>query len=126
MSLLIIYISEMEKFDADLVHRFLNTCPGVYNIKENPDERARLMAQYDFGRDSTIFDLGTDLKAIAISGTGIASLQLCCMFQAAYPKPLHVMDEAYCFDLVISDFGNATELGEAMLAAEKKAMEEAG
>ena len=125
MSLLIIYISHTETFDADLVLEFLNTCPGVYNIKESPDERARLMAQYDFGQDSTIFDLGTDLKAVAISGTGIASLQMCCMFQAAYPKPLHVIDEAYCFDLEISAFNNAVELGEAMLAAENKAVEEA-
>jgi hypothetical protein len=125
MRRLLIYISETEKFDAELVRRFLNCTPGVHGVRERPDDIALLMANYDFAGDITLFELKEDLETVAIGGTGIASLQMCCMFQAAYPKPLHVIDEAYCFDLVMSDFDDASALGEAMLFAEKQAMEEA-
>ena len=83
----------------------------------------RLDAQYDFNDDSTIFDLGSDLKAVAISGMGVASIRLCYMLQQLYPLSLHVIDEAYCFDLVVSDFRNAEELGAAMLMAQNGAVE---
>jgi hypothetical protein len=63
MSLLLIYLSETEKFNADLVRKFLNTCPGVYNIKERSDERTLMTAEYDFDGDSTMFDLGADFQS---------------------------------------------------------------
>ena len=118
MSSLILYLSQSESFDADVVIEFLRNCLGVYNIKQNPDERVRVTAHYDFGGDTTHFYLGAGLKSAGISGTGTASLAFCCMLQSSYPKPIHVIDQSYCFDLVISDFNSVSGLGEAMRDAE--------
>jgi hypothetical protein len=122
----LIYISETDKFDQALVHEFLTSCPGIHGLRERPDESALYIAHFDFGGDTSLFKLKEDLETIVIRRTGISGVQLCYLLQAFYPKPLHVIDEAYSFDLTISDFGNANELGEAMLAAEKKATEETG
>lgn len=117
MSRLLIYISETEKFDEHLVHDFLKSCPGVSAIQERPDELARWMAEFEFENDSALFECKSDLETVVVSRTGGAGIQLCYLFQAFYPKPLHVIDESYSFDLVIRDFGTVVELEKAMVAA---------
>src|SRR5947209_1591831 len=122
----LIYISEAERFDHALVHDFLTSCPGMHGLRERPDKSALYIAHFDLGGDASLFELKADLETIVIRRTGIAGVELCYLLQAFYPKPLHVIDEALTFDLTISVFGNANELGEAMLAEEKKAAGETG
>jgi hypothetical protein len=126
MSFLLVYIGETENFDPELVRSFLHTCSRVSEIKEHCDERSLYTAHFDYADDSTIFDLHSNLETVSISGTGFASIQLCHLFQASYPKPLHVIDEGYNFDLVIRDFGSARELEEAMVREWNKPAEESG
>jgi hypothetical protein len=120
----LIYLPEFAKFDQLLVQEFLESCPGIHGLRENPDEFARYIADFDFDGDGSRFELKADLETVVIRRTGIAGVQLCYLFQASYPKPLHVIDEAYCFDFPISDFSTAGELEKAIIAAQQKAFEE--
>ncbi len=122
----LIYVSEAVKFDRVLVHEFLKSCPGIHGLQENPDEFALYIAHFDFEGDASLFELKADLETVVIRMTGAAGIQLCFLFQAMYPKPLHVIDEAYCFDLVILDFATVADLRKAMIEAQQKAFEENG
>ena len=114
----LIYISGTEEFDRVLIHDFLISCSGIYGLQECPDELALYIAHFDFSGDTSLFELKADLKTILIRRTGVAGIELCYLLQTFYPKPLHVIDEAYSFDLTIADFSNATKLGEAMLVVQ--------
>jgi hypothetical protein len=125
MSNLLIYISETDRFDAKLLDNFLKTCQRIHGIRESPDEFALFTAHFDFADDTAMIEIKANLETVVISRTGVAGLQLCYLLQAFYPRPLHVIDEGYSFDLVMRDFRSAAELREAILAAENKAMDEA-
>ena len=120
----LIYISEADRFDPVLIREFLTSCHGVHGLRERPDESALYIAHFDFAGDASFFELKADLETVVIRRTGVAGICLCYLFQASYPKPLHVIDEAYDFDLLISDFSSADELGKAIIAAQQKAFEE--
>ncbi len=75
------------------------------------------MADFEFDGDAAQFELHENLKSVVIRRTGLAWLQLCWLFQKFYPKPLHIIDQAYSFELMISDFRSPDELRKAMLAA---------
>ena len=78
---------------------------------------AALDAEFMFGGDRTVIELKEDRETVALSGTGVASVQMSFLLQSIYPEPLHVIDDGYGFDFVIRDYETAQQLADAIYAA---------
>ena len=121
MNGIILYISDERDFDRDRVIQVLSSIDGIYfdNIegaKRNPSIDT-IEGVYDYRGDSTIFTFkanSADTGDIWFRGSGPAAVDLAFRIQQGYPEPIHVIDQAYNFDLVISDFDSADDLSDAM------------
>jgi hypothetical protein len=125
MSSLLIYISLQERFELGRLRAFLEQCPGVSNIRESEVPSAVLTANFTDRPDATIVDVDAKLQTVNTSGSRVVNVQFAFLLQQSWPMPLHVIDEGYSFDLVIRYYESAWELQEAMIAATKRAIEEA-
>jgi len=104
MRFFLLYLGEKIKFDENLILQILKAMPGASKVKVGQFIGACIEASFDFEDDSTIIRLKPDRETIAISGVGKASLQAAYRLQSEYPKPIHMIDADYSFDVVLSEF----------------------
>ena len=108
MSFLLLYIDEGCKFDKQAVTSAIRSLNGAKLVR--PDDDCLCMYDYAKGNDATTIRLMKDKETIAIDGTGDASLYAALHIQAHYPEVIHMIDEAYSFDLVLRGIGSLGEL----------------
>ena len=118
MNGIILYISDERDFDRDRVIQILLSIDGIYDDNVEGAKRDSsidmIEGEYDYRGDSTIFMFKTDTGDISFRGSGPAAIDLAFRIQQRYPEPIHVIDQAYNFDLVISDFDSADDLSDVM------------
>jgi hypothetical protein len=100
-------------FDADDVRRSLTSLAGVTNYREGKETGLGDLVQCDCDYacedDWTRVSVSKDLKAIALSGTGTASLGLALEFQKHYGKELWLVVSESPSDKVNLATGSSVE-----------------
>ena len=121
MNSLLLFIDKYQKFDRENALRLLLSIEEIYfdNLaaaRRDPFVNV-IEGFYDYDGDNTIVTFQADsvgMGTIWFRGTGPAAVDLVFRIQQGYPEPLRVVDQAYNFDLLVSDYGSAAELSDAM------------
>jgi hypothetical protein len=116
--LLYIDLSTPRTFNADAVERTVVAAGAI----QCASSEAMCIAVFDYrlGDDMITIRIPRDLVTIDLDGTGVASFDIAWRLQQNCPEPIHVIDEQYNFDFVISDF----ESLESLMRASNDAMNE--
>lgn len=141
MNGLLLYISEewdfdrdcviqMRDFDRDRMIQILSSIDGIYfdnleSAKRDPSIDV-IRGSYEYRGYSNDFTFMSDSSNFWIRGSGPPAVDLAFRIQQGYPEPIHIIDEGYIFDLVISDFDSADDLSDAMDKASHEAAQEDG
>src|SRR5438128_2729982 len=113
---LFLYISEEARFDLDRVRSILVNTGLAWDVREDV-AGAALWCQFDYGGTSVIVELKDDLGAITIDHEDDAGLKAAFEIQRGYPEPLHIFDESYVFDFLVTEVSSLDELRERVYAA---------
>jgi hypothetical protein len=108
MPFLLLYLGEGQKFDQEAVAHGLQALEGATPTKSSGD--CLLTYQYGTANDFTIIRFKEDRETIVIDGDGEASLSVALHIQTNYPEDVHLIDEAYSFDLVLRGISSPHEL----------------
>jgi hypothetical protein len=116
--LLYLDLRERKKFDAKVLAR------SFVAAGANPCDPmgANCAAEFDYELDGDITTIRVrpDLETINLDGTGLASFDFAWRLQQNCSEPIHIVDEQYNFDFVISEFDSL----ESLMRAANKAMNE--
>ena len=112
MAFLILYVDGLKPFDPDAVDNAMIGSGGIRTTASYGDAIATYL--YEHASDRTVVLLKNDLETIKIDGTGEASLDIAIKIQKDIAEPLHLIDEAYTFDLVLADFRSISELAKTI------------
>ena len=108
MPFLLLYIGEGRKFDQQAVTNALRN----WAEPSQPCEGCLATYQFKSGDDFTIIRFKNDEETIVIDGSGEASLSAALHIQSTYPDNIHMIDEGYSFDVILSEFSSLSELKE--------------
>ncbi len=106
MPFLLLYVGESRKFEH------LAITHAIQNWAEPSIPCDDCLATYRFkkGDDFTTIRIKNDGETIVIDGSGDASLTAALQIQLHYPDDIHMVDEGYSFDLVLSEVSSLDEL----------------
>ena len=108
MPFLLLYLGEGQKFDQEAVAQGLQNLEGAVPLKSSSD--CLFVYQYEIANDFTTIRFKKDRETIVIDGAGEASLSAALHIQASYPDDVHLIDEAYSFDLILRGITSPQEL----------------
>lgn len=89
---------------------------GCHNLLRNGTEGAAITGEFQFGHDTVLIELKSDLETFAVSDSGPASFEFAVRLQSRLNAPLRIVDEAYSFDLELMRFSTAEQLERAIQA----------
>jgi len=87
---------------------------GVTDVERSSMPGAAVTGHFHHLSDSVIVEIKSDFKTIAISDSGPAGFEFAWRFQGATTTPLRMVDEAYSFDVELSDIHSMKELRTAI------------
>jgi hypothetical protein len=108
MPFLLLYIGEGRLFDERAVTNSLQKLRGAK--PGEPEADCLLTYQYEKGNDVTTIRFKKDQETIVIDGSGEASLSAALHIQSDYAEDIHLIDEAYSFDLNLRGIATPHEL----------------
>jgi hypothetical protein len=117
MNFLLLYIDKGKTFDREHFLQLLQSIDGICEIEESCSDGACIRGRYNYGGDSTIVELKEDLESIVLSGLGNSAIDLAFRIQQYCFEPLHIIDSDYSFDLIVSDFKDASEFRMTILSS---------
>jgi hypothetical protein len=113
MSFMLLYIGEGRAFDAGAINRALVSSGAVPRESDGPD--ALPAFDYELGEEFTRIRVKDDLETVVIDGSGPASFDIAWKLQRGYAEPIHLIDEAYSFDLILKNFDSTAALLKAAM-----------
>lgn len=117
MQFLMMYISETAEFGVDDVKSAFQSVAGVSEVRENNLVACALECDFSWGEETVIARLAEDRQSVSVDRTGEASRRFALEFQRQYGQPLHLIDEDYTFDEVLTEETTLADV-ERWLAAE--------
>ncbi|HEX3659492.1 MAG TPA: hypothetical protein VHV55_27135 [Pirellulales bacterium] len=105
---MLLYIGEAKAFDDDALRHALVASGAIQRESGGTGELAAF--DYELGEDLTTIRVTRDLETVVIDGSGPASFDIALKLQRGYAEPIHLIDEAYSFDLVLHDYDSMTSL----------------
>ena len=96
--------------DAKAMRNCVRNIDGIYNWSDT-DGRYVFFCEFAYGTDTTCAAmLANDTTFISIDGIGDASLAIALEIQARCEDPLHLIDDACSFDIIMSEVRSLHDL----------------
>ena len=113
MPFMLLYIGDGRAFDAEAVYQALDKSGAVR--RDAADRSDLIVYDYELGNDFTTIRIKDDLETIVVDGSDAASFDVALKLQREYDEPIHVVDEAYSFDLILDEYDSTAALLKAAI-----------
>ena len=108
MAFLLLYLADGKRFDLQALCSAIDSFGGIR--ADGTDEASAETFEYEFSGNWTIIRVGIDLDTICLDGTGMASFDAALKIQRTCLEPIHLVDEAYTFDVLLTTYSSVSAL----------------
>ncbi len=114
MAFLLLYVGNDKQFDVGRISEGLLASPRVKPRLGSGEYSFR--CEYTTETDFVEVSIRDNARSIALDTTGAAAFAAALDIQKMCDEPIHLVDESYAFDLVLTDYSSPAELERAAAA----------